>query len=71
MKDWKRTPAQIAPSCSRMKKEAILIALITVVAVMLLAFAFAVIFHGTLTAYVQVFFMEGTAFVKFLLLHEE
>jgi hypothetical protein len=54
-----------------MKKEAILIALITVVAVMLLAFAFAVIFHGTLTAYVQVFFMEGTAFVKFLLLHEE
>jgi hypothetical protein len=54
-----------------MKKEAILIALITVVAVMLLAFDVAVIFFGTLTAFVQVFFMEDTALVHFLLLHEE
>jgi hypothetical protein len=39
-----------------MKKEAILIALITVVAVMLLAFDFAVIFFGALTAFVQVLY---------------
>jgi hypothetical protein len=53
------------------EERAILIALITVVALMLRAFVFAVIFFDTLTAFVQVFFMEDTAFVQFLLLHEE